>query len=57
MIYQGIPEKKKYKDAWEVIKTLCQGAENLKVQMLKTIFGSLSMKDIKQIDPFWSRPY
>lgn len=38
MIYQGISgyillslvEKKKAKDAWEAIKTMCQGAERAK---------------------------
>lgn len=63
MIYQGIPEemllsfaeKKKAKEAWEAIKTLCQGADKVKkawVQTLKTEFESLAMKENEQIDDF-----
>ena len=56
MIYQGIPEewllslatKKSAKEACDAIKTLCQGAECVKVarvQSLKYEFESLSMED------------
>lgn len=66
MIYQGIPEesllsiadKKKAKDAWEAIKTLCQGADRVKkarIQTLKTEFESLQMKDNDQLDDFCMR--
>ena len=63
MIYQGIPEdillalaeKKTAKEAWETIKTLCQGAERVKQaknQTLKTEFESICMKDSEHIDDF-----
>ncbi|KAL8107468.1 hypothetical protein AgCh_024034 [Apium graveolens] len=55
-IYQGIPkdillsiaDKETAKEAWVSIKTMCQGAERVKmakVQTLKSEFESLSMKD------------
>lgn len=63
MIYQGISEeillsiaeKETTKDAWEAIKTLCQGADRVKsakVQTLRTEFEALSMKDDESIDDF-----
>lgn len=63
MIYQGISEemllsiaeKKKAKDAWVAIKTLCQGADKAKaakIQTLKSEFESLVMKEDEQIDDF-----
>lgn len=63
MIYQGIPEemlitiaeKKTAKEAWESLKTLCQGAEKVKsakIQTLKSEFESLSMKDTESLDDF-----
>lgn len=66
MIYQAIPEdvllsvseKKTAKDAWEAIKTLCQGAEKVKkarVQTLKSEFEALCMKDSDQIDEFYMK--
>lgn len=56
MIYQGIPEdqllaledKKTTKDAWEALKTMCQGADKVKeakVQTLRAEFEALTMKD------------
>lgn len=62
-IYQGIPEdvllsvadKETAKEAWEAIKTMCQGAEHVKkakVQILKGEFESLCMKDGEQLDEF-----
>lgn len=61
MIYQAIPEeilltladKTKAQDAWQAIKTLCQGADKVKkakIQTLKTEFESPVMKDNEQID-------
>lgn len=66
MIYQAIPEemllsltdKKKAKDAWEGIKTMCQGAEKVKaakVQTLRAEFEPLHMKDTDQLDDFCMR--
>lgn len=66
MIYQGIPEdvllsladKKTAKEVWEIIKTLCQCAEQVKqdkIQSLKSKFAALSMKDNEQIDEFHIR--
>lgn len=63
MIYQAIPEeillslanKKTSKDAWDAIRTMCQGAERVKqakVQTLRAEFEALSMKDTDQIDDF-----
>ncbi|XP_074362685.1 uncharacterized protein LOC141702958 [Apium graveolens] len=64
MIYQGIPEdillslavdKKTAKEAWEAIKTLCQGADRVKqtkIQTLKTEFESMTMKENESIDDF-----
>ena len=63
MIYQGIPEdvllsladKKTAKDAWDAIKTICQGADRVKaarVQTLKAEFEALNMKDTDQLDDF-----
>lgn len=66
MIYQSIPEeillslaeKKKAKEAWEAIKTLCQGADRVKkarAQTLKAEFETLIMKDSDQIDDFYMK--
>ncbi|XP_074326489.1 uncharacterized protein LOC141664434 [Apium graveolens] len=63
MVYQGIfeemllsiAEKKKAKDAWLAIKTLCQGADRAKmakIQTLKSKFESLVMKDTEHVDDF-----
>lgn len=63
MIYQGIPEevllalaeKKKAKDVWDAIKTLCQGAEKVKTakaQTLKAEFEALNMNDDENLDDF-----
>lgn len=62
-IYQGIPEnvllslaeKETAKEAWEAIKTSCQGAEHFKtakVQTLKAEFECMTMKDSDSIDDF-----
>lgn len=62
-IYQGIPEdvllsvaeKETAKEAWDAIKTLCQGAERVKkarIQTLKGEFESMCMKDSDQLDDF-----
>ncbi|XP_074346384.1 uncharacterized protein LOC141685161 [Apium graveolens] len=64
MIYQGlaedmllsIAEKGTTKEAWEALKTICQGADRIKkakAQTLRPEFESLSMKDIEQIDEFY----
>ncbi|XP_074336333.1 uncharacterized protein LOC141673482 [Apium graveolens] len=66
MIYQVIPEegllsiaeKQMTNDVWEVIKTLCQGADRVKkarIQTLKSEFEALSMKESEQIDDFHLR--
>ena len=66
MIYQGIPEdmllsiaeKKTAKEAWEAIKTMCQGADRVKkarVQTLKAEFESLRMDDNEQLDDFYMK--
>lgn len=66
MIYQGIPEdvllsiasRKTAKEAWDAIKTLCQGAEKVKkarIQTLKSEFEALSMKDSEQLDDFFMK--
>lgn len=66
MIYQGIPEevllslaeKKTAKEAWEAIKTLCQGADRAKkarVQTLKSDFESMNMKESEQLDDFYMK--
>ncbi|XP_074355854.1 uncharacterized protein LOC141695493 [Apium graveolens] len=63
MIYQGISEeillsladKDTAKEAWEAIKTLCQGAERVKaakIQTLKSEFEAMTMKDDETIDDF-----
>ncbi|XP_074323652.1 uncharacterized protein LOC141660556 [Apium graveolens] len=63
MIYQriskemllSIAEKKKAKDAWLAIKTLCQGADRAKtakIQTPKLEFESLVMKDTEHVDDF-----
>ena len=63
MIYQGIPEefllmiaeKKTAKEAWDAIKTLCQGADRVKkarIQTLKAEFEALSMKENENLDDF-----
>ncbi|XP_074378549.1 uncharacterized protein LOC141720091 [Apium graveolens] len=60
-IYQGIPEdvllsvaeKETAKEAWETIRTLCQGAERVKrarVQTLKGEFEFMCMKDADSLD-------
>lgn len=62
-IYQGVPEdvlltiaeKETAKEAWEMIKTMCMGAEKVKeakVQTLKGEFESLIMKETDKIDDF-----
>ncbi|XP_074328173.1 uncharacterized protein LOC141666087 [Apium graveolens] len=62
-IYQAIPEeilltlsdKTKAQDAWQAIKTLCQGTDkvkNAKIQTVKIEFESMVMKDNEQIDDF-----
>lgn len=62
-IYQGIPEdmllsiadKSTAKEAWGAIKTMCMGAERVKmakVQTLKAEFESLNMKDTDNLDDF-----
>lgn len=58
MCYLCCQKKKKAKEAWGAIKTLCQGADRVKkvkVQTLKTKFESLSMKETKQLDDFYMR--
>lgn len=63
MIYHEIPEKmllsladkETAKDAWEAIKTLCQGADRVKkakIQTLKTEFEALTMKKDEMIYDF-----
>ncbi|XP_074341889.1 uncharacterized protein LOC141679285 [Apium graveolens] len=50
-----LAEKNTAKKAWDVIKTLCQGADKIKkakVQTLKTEFESLVMKDNEVLDDF-----
>ncbi|XP_074373463.1 uncharacterized protein LOC141713787 [Apium graveolens] len=62
-IYQEIPEdvllsvaeKETTKEAWEAIRTLCQGAERVKkarVQTLKGEFEFMCMKDADSLDDF-----
>ncbi|KAL8117775.1 hypothetical protein AgCh_015608 [Apium graveolens] len=62
-IYQAIPEdilisladKETAKEAWEAIKVMCEGAECVqteKVRTLKTEFESLVMKETYTIDDF-----
>ncbi|XP_074351808.1 uncharacterized protein LOC141690955 [Apium graveolens] len=66
MIYQGIPEdvllsiaeKKTAKAAWDAIKTLRQGADQVKaarIQTLKTEFEALSMKESDQLEDFYMK--
>lgn len=66
MIYQAIPEemllslaeKKISKDAWEAIKTMCQGADRVKtakIQTLKAEFESLSMNNTEILDDFCTK--
>lgn len=66
MIYQGIPEdmllsiaeKKTAMAAWDAIKTLYQGAEQVKkarVQTLKTEFEALNMKESDKLDDFYMK--
>lgn len=63
MIYQGIPEnmllslatKKTANEAWNTLKTMCQGAERVKaarVQTMKAEFESLAMKENEVIDEY-----
>ena len=63
-IYQGIPEdilltlaeKKTAKEAWEAVKTICQGADRAKkarVQTLKADFESMNMKETDSLDEFY----
>lgn len=65
-IYQGIPEdillavaeKETAKEAWEAIKTMCQGADRAKtakVQTLKSEFESLYMNDTETLDEFCAK--
>lgn len=65
-IYQGIPEdillsvaeKEVAKEVWEVVKTMCLGADRVKkarIQTLKAAFEFLNMKDTKLIDNFCMR--
>lgn len=62
-IYQGIPEdillfvaeKKTEKEAWVGVKTLCLGADRVKmarIQTLKAEFEGLSMKEAEPLDDF-----
>lgn len=64
MLYQGLPEdmllsiaeKGTSKEAWEALKTMCQGGDRVKkakVQTLRTEFESMSMKDSEQLDEFY----
>lgn len=66
MIYQGIledvllsiAEKKTTKEAWEAIKTMCQGADWVKkarVQTLKAEFESLRLDGNEQLDNFYKK--
>lgn len=66
MLYQGLPqdmllsiaEKSTAKEAWEALKTMCQGADRVKkakVQTLRTEFESMNMKDSEQLDEFYMR--
>lgn len=68
MIYQGISkeillslaDKDTAKEAWETIKTLCQGAERVKaakIQTLKAEFEAMTMKDDETIDDFHMKVY
>lgn len=63
-IYQGIPddilltlvEKKTTKEACEAVKTMCQGAEQVKkakVQTLKAEFEVMNMKESDSLDDFY----
>lgn len=63
VIYQSIPEdvllsvaeKKTTKEAWDAIKTMCLGADQVKkakIQTLKAEFESMTMRETKQIDDF-----
>lgn len=48
-------EKKTAKEAWEAVKTLCQGAEwakKARIQTLKAEFESMNMKDTDSLDDF-----
>ncbi|XP_074324268.1 uncharacterized protein LOC141661183 [Apium graveolens] len=50
-----LAEKKTAKEAWEAVKTLCQGAERVKkarIQTLKAEFESMNMKDSDSLDDF-----
>lgn len=66
MLYQGLPEdmllsiaeKGTAKEAWEALKTMCQGPEPVKkakVQTLRTKFESMCMKENEQLDEFYLR--
>lgn len=49
----SIAEKKTAKEAWDAMKTICQGAERVKkarVQTLKTEFESLCMKESESLE-------
>ncbi|KAL8120299.1 hypothetical protein AgCh_017457 [Apium graveolens] len=63
VIYQVIPEdillsitdKETTKEAWDAVKVLCQGAELVKkarVQILKSDFEAMSMKEGESLDDF-----
>ncbi|XP_074328301.1 uncharacterized protein LOC141666207 [Apium graveolens] len=65
IIYQGITEdllqsianKKTSKDTWDAIKTVHLGADKVKkakVQMLKSEFEALTMRDSEQLDEFYN---
>ena len=54
----AVAEKKTSKEAWESIKTMCQGADKVKkakAQTLKMEFESLKMKDTENLDDFCMR--
>lgn len=54
----SLADKKTAKEAWDAIKTMCQGAERVKkarVQTLKAEFKALSMKDSDQLDDFYMK--
>lgn len=51
----SVAEKKTASEAWEAIKTMCQGADHVKkakVQTLKSEFETLRMKETDQLDDF-----
>lgn len=51
-----LAEKKTAKEAWEAVKTLCQGAERAKqvqIQTLKAEFEAMNMKETDSLDNFY----